>query len=179
MSRITRLSLLHSAESSPLAASHVYWQASLDGTHRWQQALGWAALATPATGMGCLCGPCFAARRVERGSLSVFGPPLGCSVDNSRARRRMLWRAARRLCRSNYVVAPRTLMQKLSRHITSDRALYSRCGPKKVREQFTISAAPRGLPRALPKTSKNCFPTWAKRVAYAPRARPLTAATHR
>ena len=28
--------------------------ASLNGTHRWQQALGWAALATPATGIGCL-----------------------------------------------------------------------------------------------------------------------------
>ena len=74
MSRITRLSLLHSAESSPLAASHVYWQASIDDTHRWQQALGWAALATPATGMGCLCGPRFAARRVERGTQTPRAP---------------------------------------------------------------------------------------------------------
>ena len=103
------------------------------------------------------------ARRVERVPLcSALLRPLECSVDNSRARRRMLLRAARRLCRSNYVVAPRTLMQKLSRHTASDRALYSRCGPKKVREQFTISAAPRGLPRALPQDQQKLLPNLGK-----------------
>ena len=38
-------------------------------------------------------------------------PPLGCSVDNSRARRRMLLRAARRLCRR---FTPRTFAPKIA-----------------------------------------------------------------
>ena len=65
----------------------------------------WAASAA------ALCG----ASRRERhpDSQTELRPPLGCCVDNSRARRRMLSRAARRLCRSNAVVTPRTLMQKL------------------------------------------------------------------
>ena len=119
-----------------------------------------------------------ALRRSRRERQLSAPPPLGCSVGNSRARRRMLLRAARRLCRSNYVVAPRTLMQKLSRHTASDRALYSRCGPKKVREQFTISAAPRGLPRALPQGRQKLLPR--ELHTHTRRTRDdRTAATHR
>ena len=160
--RLASLNVSHNnAQRAAPYSSLIYVWLAVDGTHRWQQALGWAALATPATGIGCLCGP-GASRREAPLCSALRRPPLGCSVDNSRARRRMLLRAARRLCRSNYVVAPRTLMQKLSRHITSDRALYSRCGPKKVREQFTISAAPRGLPRALPRAQQKLLPNLGK-----------------
>ena len=69
MSRITQLSLLRSAESSPHSSLINEWLA--DGTHRWQQPLGCAAPA-PATGMGCLCGP-GASRR--EGSLSAPAAP--------------------------------------------------------------------------------------------------------
>ena len=67
--RLASLNVSHNntQRAAPYSSLIYVWQASLDGTHRWQQALGWAALATPATGIGCLCGR-FAARRVERGT---------------------------------------------------------------------------------------------------------------
>ena len=121
------------------------------------------------------------ARRVERLLCSALRrPPLGCSVDNSRARRRMLSRAARRLCRSNAVVAPRTLMQKLMSSAGTSRRIDTAAAAQK-RYVNNSRCAPRyaGCRARCPGPSKNCFPTWAKRVAYAPHARPLTAATHR
>ena len=151
--------------------------ASLNGTHRWRQRLVGAALATPATGMGCLCGPCFAARRVERGS-SLLRPPLGCCFYNSRARRRMLWRAARRLLPfERRRRAPHFDTKSTDYGIAIRRAPYSRCGPRKVREQFNNSrCAPRyaGCRARCPKANKICFPESCIRAAAA-----TTDATHR
>jgi len=126
----------------------------------------------------------FAVRRVSRlsqlGSAPSAGahrPPLGRSVDNSRACRRMLLRAARRLFPFDEDHSP-ALCTK-STVIASDRILYSRCGPKKVREQFVLRRAARAAARAAPGPAKIASRESAGGVAYAPRARPLTAATHR
>jgi hypothetical protein len=53
---------------------------------------------------------------------------------------------------------PRTLHQKHRDSIASDRILYSRCGPRKVREQFAVRASIRGLPRALPQARHKLLP---------------------
>ena len=106
-------------------------------------------------------------------------PPLGCSVDNSRARRRMLLRAARRLCRSNAVVTPRTLMQKHQCHGRVGSALYSRCGPQKVREEFARRAATRGLPRALPRAQQKLLSERVQGGLHTRRSAATTVVTHR
>ena len=131
--------------------------ASLNGTHRWQQRLVGAALATPATGNGCLCGPCFcgASRRVERGSTllrlcRMLRLQLSGAANNAIASRATTLPVRRGS-------QPRT-HQEHRDSIASDRILYSRCGPRKVREQFAVRASRRGLPRALPQGKQKLLP---------------------
>ena len=88
-----------------------------------------------------------ALRRVasrEAPRLPELRSPLGCSrrqlsgaAENDTASRATPLPFERR---RRYEVAPRTLMPQKRIGVTADRALYSRCGPKKVREQFAVRA---------------------------------------
>ena len=138
--------------------------ASLDGTHRWQRALGWAAPATlrpallprhcfaasrraPCLWQSHPCHlPCAGRRRIPR---FVLSSPQNAPTSRAGAH-------------SFFARRPRTHLdpktQTERRRIAS---IYSRCGPRKVREQFNNSrCAPRdaGCRARCPRPRKNCFP---------------------
>ena len=88
---------------------------------------------------------------------------LGSAPAAPRMLRRQLSGAAKdaiaSLARAPFIFAKPEHLQKSSDGvIASDRALYCRCGPRKVREQFIIVAATRGLPRALPQGRQKLLP---------------------
>ena len=180
--RLASLNVSHNnaQRAAPYSSLIYVWQASLDGTHRWQQALGWAALATPATGIGCLCGPGASRREASRRArlLSPAAP---------RMLRRQLSGAAKNAIASRATSLPFERRRRAPHLDAKTSVSYTAVGSR-----YTAAAAQRryvnnssnapgraGCRARCPGPSKNCFPTWAKRVAYAPRARPLTAATHR
>ena len=141
----------------------------------------WHASMAASARLGCPCGACdpaFVASpllcRVASSALSLAEPSLPSLPCAGRRRipRFVLSSpqnapTSRAGAHSFFALRPRTLMQKRI-GVTSDRALYSRCGPKKVREQFAVRAATRGLPRALPQDQQKFA---SQRVAYAPHAR--------
>ena len=144
------------SESSPICMARAQ---SLDGTHRWQQALGWAALATPATGMGCPCGP-GASRREALGVSQSSAAPAATRMlrreVSGAAKNGMASRATSLPVRRGS--QPRTLHKK-HRDSTSRRiASYTAAAAQRRYVNNLCCAAPRGLPRALPQARQKLLP---------------------